>query len=60
MTDTLIVNGNERNVILFILGKAHTESDIVLWLPKEKILFAGDILFVKNHHGLHMDLLMNG
>lgn len=49
MKDTLVVKGTKREVILFTEGKGHTESDIVLWLPKEKILFATDILFVNCH-----------
>ena len=43
------INGSKRNVILFTRGKGHTESDIVLWLPTEKILFTGDLLFVGFH-----------
>ena len=49
MEDTLVIKGTKREVILFTEGKAHTESDIVLWLPEEKILFATDILFVDCH-----------
>ena len=47
--DTMKINGSKRNVILFTRGKGHTESDIVLWLPTEKILFTGDLLFVGFH-----------
>ena len=49
MKDTLIITGSEREAILFTDGKGHTESDIVLWLPEEEILFAADILFVDHH-----------
>ena len=49
LKDTMLIKGNKREAILFTEGKGHTESDIVLWLPKEKILFAGDILFVECH-----------
>lgn len=49
LKDTMIIKGSKRNVVLFTEGKGHTESDIVMWLPQEKILFAGDILFVKRH-----------
>lgn len=47
--DTMKIIGSKRNAILFTRGKGHTESDLVLWLPKEMILFAGDLLFVQNH-----------
>lgn len=49
LIDTMKIKGSEREAILFTRGKAHTESDIVLWLPEEKILFSGDILFVDCH-----------
>jgi glyoxylase-like metal-dependent hydrolase (beta-lactamase superfamily II) len=47
--DTLVIQGKDRKVILFSRGKGHTESDMVLLLPKDKILFAGDLLFIKSH-----------
>jgi cyclase len=49
LKDTMAIEGSKRSVILFTEGGGHTESDIVMWLPKEKILFAGDILFVERH-----------
>jgi glyoxylase-like metal-dependent hydrolase (beta-lactamase superfamily II) len=49
ITDTLVINGKDRSVILFSRGKGHTESDMVLLLPEDKILFAGDLLFIENH-----------
>ncbi len=47
--DTLVIKGKDRKVILFSRGKGHTESDMVLLLPEDKILFAGDLLFIKSH-----------
>jgi cyclase len=49
LNDTMIIRGSTREVTLLTRGKGHTESDIVLWLPKERILFAGDLLFVESH-----------
>lgn len=34
----------EREVQLRYFGRAHTAGDIGIWLPREKILFAGDIV----------------
>jgi rhodanese-related sulfurtransferase/glyoxylase-like metal-dependent hydrolase (beta-lactamase superfamily II) len=34
-----------RKVEALYFGYAHEHSDIALWLPKEKILFAGDLAF---------------
>jgi len=47
--DTLILEGKGRRVILFSKGKGHTESDMVLLLPKDKVLFTGDLLFIESH-----------
>lgn len=49
MDDTLKIEGSERSALLFSKGKGHTESDLVLWLPEEKILFTGDLLFIECH-----------
>jgi cyclase len=49
LKDTIIIKGSKRSVLLFTEGKGPTESDIVMWLPEEKILFAGDILFLERH-----------
>jgi len=34
---------------LISLGKTHTPDTLIAWLPKEKILFAGDLVFVEHH-----------
>jgi len=39
----LIFDDGKRRVELMHLGVAHTHGDAVAWLPKEKILFAGDL-----------------
>lgn len=41
-TDTLRVG--ERTIVVRHPGPAHTPGDLVVWLPKERVLFAGDIL----------------
>jgi glyoxylase-like metal-dependent hydrolase (beta-lactamase superfamily II) len=43
--DTLTIVDGDRSVQLLYLGKAHTDDDIVLYLPQEKIAFLGDIFF---------------
>jgi cyclase len=47
--DTLVIKGKDRSVILFSRGKGHTESDMVLLIPEDKILFTGDLLFIESH-----------
>lgn len=47
--DKLILYGKERTAELIEFEKGHTESDLILYLPKEKIVFMGDLLFIDNH-----------
>jgi glyoxylase-like metal-dependent hydrolase (beta-lactamase superfamily II) len=38
-----------RKVRLIEVGPAHTKGDVVVYLPQEKVLFTGDILFNEGH-----------
>jgi glyoxylase-like metal-dependent hydrolase (beta-lactamase superfamily II) len=42
--DALTVDLGGREVELRWLGRAHTEGDTAVWLPKERVLFAGDLV----------------
>lgn len=35
----------EVNLELYHFGAAHTLGDIVIWMPSEKVMFAGDVVF---------------
>jgi glyoxylase-like metal-dependent hydrolase (beta-lactamase superfamily II) len=41
-SDTLRLGG--RAIVIFHPGEAHTAGDLMVWLPAERVLFAGDIL----------------
>jgi glyoxylase-like metal-dependent hydrolase (beta-lactamase superfamily II) len=41
-TDTLRLGG--RTLIITHSGAAHSAGDLMVWLPRERILFAGDVL----------------
>ena len=43
--DSLDVNDTVRPARLLYLGKGHTDGDLVLYLPNEKIAFVGDLFF---------------
>lgn len=45
--DSIELYVGETHAELFYLGPAHTDNDIIVWLPSRRILFAGDLLF--NH-----------
>ena len=44
----LTIHGTKRTVELLPLA-GHTASDVILYLPEEKIAFMGDLLFVNMH-----------
>jgi glyoxylase-like metal-dependent hydrolase (beta-lactamase superfamily II) len=41
---TIDLGGDWGEVVLQYCGRGHTAGDIVLWLPKQKVLFAGDLV----------------
>jgi glyoxylase-like metal-dependent hydrolase (beta-lactamase superfamily II) len=41
---TIPLGGDRGDLVLEHLGLGHTESDIVAWLPRQRILFAGDLV----------------
>ena len=43
-TDSLTIDLGNRQVELHYLGRGHTAGDIVIWLPAERICFAGDLV----------------
>ena len=36
-----------KEVVLFEVGPAHTKGDVLVWLPQDRVLFTGDILFIQ-------------
>lgn len=50
MLDSLLnMDGPNRRVQIISIGSGHTESDLVLYLPDDKILFSGDLIFSHSH-----------
>lgn len=53
------LGGDRGELILEYCGRGHTAGDIVAWLPKQKILFAGDLVEAQaalyTGDGFHMD-----
>jgi len=43
-TLTIDLGGDRGDLDLAYCGRGHTEGDIVAWLPRHKILFAGDLV----------------
>ena len=45
----LTLTVGDKTVELTDLGPAHTSSDTIVWLPKERTVFTGDLLFNEGH-----------
>ncbi len=41
---TIDLGGNRGDLVLQHCGRGHTAGDIVAWLPRERLLFAGDLV----------------
>src|SRR5690606_39347048 len=41
---TIHLGGDRGRVVLQYCGRGHTAGDIVLWLPEQRVLFAGDLV----------------
>jgi glyoxylase-like metal-dependent hydrolase (beta-lactamase superfamily II) len=42
--EAMTIDMGDRVVELHYLGRGHTDGDIVVWLPEERICFAGDLV----------------
>lgn len=45
----LVLHGSQRTAELLTFGRGHTGSDIVLYLPDDRVIFAGDLILVSTH-----------
>jgi cyclase len=43
--DSLLLVDGKRQIQIRYLGKGHTDGDLILYLPAEKIVFLGDLFF---------------
>lgn len=41
---TIDLGGDRGQLVLKYMGRGHTAGDIIAWIPKHKILFAGDLV----------------
>jgi len=48
-TDRLVLHGTRRQAEVITFGGGHTQSDTILYLPAEQVVFMGDLLSVKCH-----------
>jgi glyoxylase-like metal-dependent hydrolase (beta-lactamase superfamily II) len=41
---TMILHRSDRDIVLLFLGRGHTSGDVVVYLPKERVVATGDLL----------------
>lgn len=51
-TDSLQLNFNGENILLFFPGAGHSSDNIVVWIPSEKLLYGG--CFVKDYASINL------
>ena len=47
--DKLVLEVGDKKVHLVEVGPAHTGGDVVVFVPQDRVVFTGDILFMKGH-----------
>jgi cyclase len=47
--DRMTLHLNEFPVELMVMGPAHSTNDVGVWLPEQKVMFAGDLAFSGGH-----------
>jgi glyoxylase-like metal-dependent hydrolase (beta-lactamase superfamily II) len=45
----LTLHVGDKVVELIQVGPAHTKGDLIVWLPRERVVYTGDILFIGMH-----------
>jgi len=50
--EELILHGKDRDLHIHTFQKAHTDGDVVVYVPDDEVLFAGDLLFARSDHWL--------
>ncbi len=46
--EELILHGKDRDLHIRTFQKAHTDGDVVVYVPDDEVLFAGDLLFARS------------
>lgn len=62
---SMSIYGGDREVRILYFGRGHTEGDVVLYLPREKVLITGDLLtnsipFMRDAYPLEWSATLEG
>ncbi|MEH7013629.1 MBL fold metallo-hydrolase [Neobacillus niacini] len=53
--DEITFYGSKRSAKLYTFGGGHSYCDAILYIPEEKVIFMGDLLFVNTHPTIFED-----
>jgi cyclase len=56
VADSFVLHRGERTIEIKYLGKGHTKGDLIVYLPQERILAAGDLVIHPIPYGSAQDL----
>jgi glyoxylase-like metal-dependent hydrolase (beta-lactamase superfamily II) len=57
--DSLTLNLGDLTIKLIYCGKAHTDNDIFVYIPEEKIVFTGDMFSSSTHFGFSVNKMID-
>ncbi|UCG91555.1 MAG: MBL fold metallo-hydrolase [candidate division WOR-3 bacterium] len=57
--DSLILNAGDLTIKLFFCGNAHTNNDIIVHIPEEKVVLTGDMFNTRGSYSFSMHKLTN-
>lgn len=49
LDNQLTIHGSKRSIELHHLGQGHSPSDTVMYIPSERVIFTGDLIFNHSH-----------
>jgi glyoxylase-like metal-dependent hydrolase (beta-lactamase superfamily II) len=51
VTDSLVLRRGDREIHVRYLGRGNTEGDLVVWLPRERVVMSGDLVVNPQPYG---------
>ncbi|UCF64451.1 MAG: MBL fold metallo-hydrolase [bacterium] len=57
--DSLILKLSDLTLKLFYAGNAHTDHDIIVYIPEEKIAVTGDLFTTRTYYGFRVNQMIN-
>jgi glyoxylase-like metal-dependent hydrolase (beta-lactamase superfamily II) len=57
--DSLTLNPGDLTIKLIYCGKAHTDNDIFVYIPEEKVVFTGDMFSSSTHFGFSVNKIVD-